>query len=247
MTWKVGRDVEYRHEGTRMMGLVVPPPGRAADDSAAAVLLLHDAFGISEEMTCHATRLAGAGHPVFMADLWGERAAPASPAEIGPLIGSMTGNRDRWLGRVAAARAALAGQPEFSGRPLVLLGYCFGGSSALEYLRTGAEVAGVAAVHPGLDLLGQDWSTPGSGSVLLMIGADDPMATPALRSRLVDHLSSAGLDHQLHLYSDTTHAFTSRKAADSPQPELFAHNPLSAGRAWTATTGFLTELSAPAS
>ncbi|MFK4122605.1 dienelactone hydrolase family protein [Streptomyces longwoodensis] len=241
------RDVEYQHEGTRMLGLAVTPrDGTAYASSAAAVLFLHDAFGISDEMTANATRLAEAGHPVFMADLWGGRATPHSPAEIGPLMASMTKNRDRWLGRIAAARAALARQPDTAGRPLALLGYCFGGSSALEYLRTGAEVAGVAAVHPGLDLLDQDWSTPGSGSVLLMIGADDPTATPGMRRTLVDHLSSAGLDHQLHLYSGTTHAFTSPKAADSPEPELFAYNPRSAARAWAATTGFLAELSAPA-
>lgn len=248
MTQAARRDVEYQHEGTRMRGLVIAPQGSAAGDSsaAAAVLLIHDAFGISEEMIGNATRLAAAGHPVFLADVWGERATPASVTEIGPLIGAMAQDRDRWLGRVAAAHAALDAQPEFAGRPLALLGYCFGGSSALEYLRTGAAVAGVAAVHPGLDLLDQDWSTPGSGSVLMMIGTDDPMATPPMRHRLEEHLGSAGLDHQFHLYSGTTHAFTSPKAAASPEPEVFAYNARSAARAWAATTGFLAELSAPA-
>ncbi|MEU5099106.1 dienelactone hydrolase family protein [Streptomyces sp. NPDC020996] len=248
MTQAACRDVEYQHEGTRMLGLVVAHQGEAgASSSAAAVLLLHDAFGVGEEMISHATRLAAAGHPVFLADVWGERATPVSVDEIGPLIGAMAQDRKRWMGRVAAAHAALDAQPEFAGRPLALLGYCFGGSSALEYLRTGADVAGVAAVHPGLDLLEQDWSTPGSASVLLVIGADDPMATPAMRQRLAKHLSAAGLDHQLHLYSGTTHAFTSPKAADSPDPAVFAHHPRSAARAWAATTGFLAELSAPAS
>lgn len=248
MTQAASRDVAYQHEGTRMLGLVMAPRGEAAgDSSAAAVLLVHDAFGLGEEMIGNATRLAEAGHPVFLADVWGERATPSSVTEIGPLISGMAQDRDRWLGRIAAAHAALDAQPEFTGRPPALLGYCFGGSSALEYLRTGAAVAGVAAVHPGLDLLDQDWSTPGSGSVLLMIGTDDPMATPDMRHRLQEHLSSAGLDHQFHLYSNTTHAFTSPKAAGSPRPEVFAYNARSAARAWAATTGFLAELSAPAS
>lgn len=248
MTQPVGsRDVEYLHEGARLLGLVVTPGEGAADRRAAAVLLLHDAFGISEELTDNARRLAAAGHPVFVADLWGERATPASHSEIGPLIGAMARDRPRWRARVAAAHAALRAQPEFAGRPLALLGYCFGGSSALEYLRTGAHVAGVAAVHPGLDLLGDDWSTPGSGAVLLMIGADDPMATPAMRGRIAAQLDGAGLDHQLHLYSGTTHAFTSRRSEDSPEPGPFAHHARSAARARAAITGFLCELSAPAS
>ncbi|WUS95233.1 dienelactone hydrolase family protein [Streptomyces sp. NBC_00708] len=244
MTQPAGRDIEYHHEGARLLGLVVPPGSGAVDHRASAVLLLHDAFGIGDELVNTATRLAEAGHPVFVADLWGERTAPASDIEIGPLIGAMAQDRSRWRGRVAAAHAALHAQPEFAGRPLVLLGYCFGGSSALEYLRTGAHVAGVAAVHPGLDLLDDDWSAPGSGSVLLLIGADDPMATPAQRGRLREHLDGAGLDHQLHLYSGTTHAFTSRRSAG---PGPFAHHARSAARAWAAATGFLAECSAPAS
>ncbi|WP_210636757.1 dienelactone hydrolase family protein [Streptomyces sp. GESEQ-13] len=247
MSQSAGRDVDYQHEGTLMRGLVVAPRDGADDPSAAAVLLLHDAFGLGEEMIDNARRLADAGHPVFLADVWGDRTTPASVDEIGPLIGGMAQDRARWTNRVAAAHAALDEQPECAGRPLVLLGYCFGGSSALEYLRTGAHVAGVAAVHPGLDLLDQDWSSPGSASVLLAIGADDPMATPAQREQLVKHLTGAGLDHQVHLYSGTTHAFTSRRVADSPRPELFAYHARSAARSWAATTHFLAELSAPAS
>lgn len=244
VTETVSRDVEYRHDGSRMIGLVCAP-GRSAG-TAAAVLLIHDAFGLSDEMVAAATRLAEAGHPVFLADVWGERFAPASDAEIGPLIGSMAGDRDRWMARVAAAHAALAEQPEFSGRPLALLGYCFGGSSALEYLRTGAEVTAVVAIHPGLDLLEHDWSGSGSAAVLTCIGADDPMADHRMRTTLAAELDAAGLDWQSHVYSDTTHAFTSPKAANSPKPELFAYQPRSAARAWAATTSFLAELSAPA-
>ncbi|UDY23448.1 dienelactone hydrolase family protein [Nocardioides sp. Kera G14] len=239
------RDLPYAYDGTPMLGCVVAPD--ASDPSAddvrrAGVLLIHDAFGISDEMRDKAQRLADLGHPVLLADVWGERLLPHGNDEIGPLIGGMVADRPTWLGRLHAALAALAGEPEFAGRPLALLGYCFGGSSALELLRTGTRVDGVIAIHAGLDLLEDDWSAPGSAQVLICTGADDPMATGEQRGALHRSLDAAGLDWELQIYSGTTHAFTSPKAADSPVPHLFKYHPRSAARAWDATVRFLADL-----
>lgn len=242
MTETATRDVEYWHEDSRMVGLVCAPQRSVV--GATGVLLIHDAFGISDEMVAKARRLAEVGHPVFMADVWGDRRTPTSELEVGHLLASMAADRSRWMARIAAAHRTLATQPEFAERPVALLGYCFGGSSALEYLRTGAEVAGVAAIHPGLDLLEQDWSAASSGAVLTCIGADDPMANATMRATLATALDTTCLDWQAHVYSDTTHAFTSPKAANSAKPELFAYHPRSTARAWAATTSFLAELCA---
>jgi len=247
MSSLIRRDIEYGHDGTRMLGFLCAPAGAAAEPSASVgVLLVHDAFGVSDEMVAIAAQLAAAGHPVLVADVWGDRRLPAGEAEIGPLIGSMVTDRPRWLARVGAAHAAAVDQPEFADRAIALLGYCFGGSSALEYLRTGAEVAGVVSVHGGLDLLAPDWSAARPSSVLICTGADDPMATAEMRADLTGALSTAGMDWQLHLYSDTRHAFTSPKAQHSPTPDVIAYNPRSAARAWDATSRFLREIAAPA-
>jgi dienelactone hydrolase len=235
----VTRDVEYWHDGTRMLGRVCAPTGGRR---SLGVLLIHDAFGISDEMTAHARRLAEAGHPVFLADVWGERYLPRAQAEIGQLIGGMVDDRDRWMGRVGAAHTALADQPEFDDAGVVLLGYCFGGSSVLEYVRTGAKVAGAISIHGGLDLLAPDWSSARPTSVLVCTGVEDPMATAEMRDRLTEAMDDAGMDWQVHLYSGTKHAFTSPMAQHSPMPDVIAYQPRSAARAWRATVDFLGEL-----
>jgi dienelactone hydrolase len=231
------RDVEYRHGRTVMRGGLVSP---AALVARPAVLLVHDAFGLSQDMFDIAERIARIGHPVFAADVWGDRRLPDDPeAAIGPVVA----DRAEWMGRLAAAVHAAGEQPEIDPQQLVLLGYCFGGSSALELLRTGARVRGVIAVHPGLDLLGDDWSAASPGSdVLLALGAEDPMATPAQSERLRRALDDTGIDWELDLYSGTVHAFTSLRATSSPAPHVFAYHPRNAERAWTATTRFLSEL-----
>ncbi|WP_419702895.1 dienelactone hydrolase family protein [Promicromonospora sp. NFX87] len=235
------RDVEYEHDGTRMVGALCAVPGAR---NAPGVLLIHDAFGLSEEMFAVARRIGRLGFAVFAADVWGDRTQPATEAEIRPLLGSMVGDRRRWMGRVAAAHAAATAQPEVDGSALAVLGYCFGGSSALEYLRTGGDVRGVVSIHGGLDLLDAegDWSVARSGvRVLLCTGADDPMATATQRVALETAMSRFGVDWEADLYSGTKHAFTSPKAKNSPNPDVVAYHPRSAARAWEATARFLRE------
>lgn len=236
------RDVEHYSGHSRMLGELFSP-GQGAQPGRPPVLLIHDAFGLGPFITDIALALAERGHAVFAADIWGERTRPASEAEIGPLIGSMVGNHAEWIARLGAAHAAAAAQPEIAGAPLVALGYCFGGSSALEYLRSGAALAGVIAIHPGLDLIGFDYAVAGDAPVLLCLGASDPMATPEQRERLAGALSQHGNDWEMDLYGHTVHAFTNPASAHSPHPEVVAHHPVNAARAWKAALGFLDELS----
>lgn len=236
----VTRDVDYIHDETRMIGYLCAPEGATR---APGVLLIHDAFGLGEDMIAIAHRLAALGFPVFAADVWGERQQPTAEPEIGPLIGSMVSDRQRWMGRLTAAHEALAAQPEMDGEQVIALGYCFGGSSALEYARTVGRLRGVVSIHGGLDLIGFDWSAaPATPRVLVCTGADDPMATGEMRAELQSALTQVDIDWEVDLYSHTRHAFTSPKAQFSPMPDVVAYNPRSAARAWAATTRFLHEL-----
>lgn len=234
------RDVEYTHDGTRMFGYFCAPTGT---QGLPGILLVHDAFGLTDDVILTAQRYAALGFAVFAADVWGDRTQPKTEPEIGPLIGAMVGDRARWLGRISAAHNAIAAQPEVDASALVTIGYCFGASSALEHLRTGGVVRGVVSIHAGLDLLAPDWSAAtGSTQVLVCTGADDPMATEQMRSELQSFMSAAHIDWEVDLYSDTKHAFTNPQADFSPMPDVVAYNAQSAARSWASTTRFLGEL-----
>ena len=242
------RDVEYTHDGTRMIGyfcVASAAHSALAAQPAPGIVLIHDAFGLGDDMMRTAERYAGLGFAVLAADVWGERTVPETEPQIGPLIGGMASDREKWMGRIAAAHTALAAQPEVDESPVTGVGYCFGASSALEYLRTGADIGAVVSIHAGLDLLADDWSgadAAGSARVLLCTGADDPMATAAMREQLQSSLSTAGADWELDLYSNTKHAFTNPKSDFSPMPHAIAYNPQSAQRAWLSTERFLGEI-----
>ncbi|MCS5713145.1 dienelactone hydrolase family protein [Herbiconiux sp. CPCC 205716] len=234
------RDVQYAHDGTRMRGLLFSTPGVSGSPT---IVLVHDAFGLNGHTLETAERYAALGFTVFAADVWGDRLTPQAESEIGPLIGGMVGDRARWISRIAAAHEAAAAQPEVDASALVTIGYCFGGSSALEYLRTGGRTRGVVSIHGGLDLLAPDWSGARTDArVLVCTGADDPMATREQRAALETAMTGAGLDWETDLYSDTKHAFTNPSSSHSPMPHVVAYNPRSAARAWESTTRLLGEL-----
>ncbi|MFF1871185.1 dienelactone hydrolase family protein [Streptomyces sp. CB03911] len=238
----IARDIEYWDGDTRLLGHVCGPAG---ERTGTTVLLLPDAYGVTRHMIGIARSLAEEGHAVFVADLWGNGLLPADQSEFGPLIGAMAADRERWTRRVRSAHQALLAQPETEATSVVLLGYCFGGSSALEYLRRGGDVAGAVSIHGGLDIVESDWSQAGRAPVLLCGGEGDPMGTAAMRTVLTSGMTKADLDWQLHVYSRTVHAFTSPTAKNSPRPDVVAYSARSTARAWNTTLRFLREIDAP--
>ncbi|MBL3680218.1 dienelactone hydrolase family protein [Leucobacter chromiireducens] len=239
------RDIAYRHGGTEMLGVLCAPAGAR---ELPAVLLVHDAFGLGGDTIALARELAALGLAVFAADVWSHRYAPTEAAELGSLIDAMVADRAEWLGRIAAAHAAAAAQPEIDAQALVGLGHCFGGSSVLEHLRVGGQLRGVVAIHAGLDLLAPGWESALGDSeggcaprVLLCTGADDPMATAAQRAELQAGLDQAAIEWETHLYSGTVHGFTSPHSAQSPRPDVVMYHPGNAARARQATLRFLAE------
>lgn len=236
------REVTY-HCGTTMMRSWFCAP--LTDSTLPGILLIHDAFGVTDAMRDDARSFAALGYAVLAADVWGEGLTPRDEAEFGPLIAHMAEDREAWTTRVEAAHRTLLAQPETTPAAVAMVGYCFGGSSALEYLRCGAgggSVAGVVGIHAGLDLLGEEWSDPSTDArVLLCTGAEDPMATAAQRADLQQSLTAEGIEWEVGLYGETKHAFTS-PASGASSSDAVAYNPYAARRARQATEGFLDEL-----
>ena len=71
--------------------------------------------------------------------------------------------------------AFMAANPAVDASNIVVIGYCFGGSAALEFARTGADVRGVVSFHGGL--IAHDPADVDAirASLLLLIGAADPV------------------------------------------------------------------------
>jgi dienelactone hydrolase len=238
----VGRQIEYFYESARLVGYLSVDGSKPG--IRPGIVLVHDAFGVGDYMKRRADAVAELGYAVLAADIWGNGTQPREESEIGPLIGSFAGNRTNWMGRLEQAHKVLAHQPEVDSRMIASIGYCFGGASVLEYLRTVGNTKGVVSFHGGLDLVGTDWSLPAGnrGKALILTGGDDPMAKPSVLLELQRKMTTAGVDWEVNVYGNTKHGFTRPDSDRANKPEVIAYSPQSERRAWGAMSRFLDEI-----
>jgi len=233
------RTVEYRDGDVVLEGYLAwddalkgPRPG---------VLVVHQWMGVSANERMRAEQLAALGYVALAADVYGKGARPANQQEAGALAGKYKGDRALLRSRVAAGLAELKRQPLVDGRRTAAIGYCFGGTAALELARSGADVAGVVTFHGGLDS-----PTPADGKnirakVLVLHGADDPWVPAADIAAFQQELRAAGVDWQMVYYSGAVHSFT-QKEAGSDNSRGAAYNASADRRSWQALRDFLAEI-----
>ena len=65
-------------------------------------------------------------------------------------LGALMGDPDRILELANAGLSILLAQEEVDPRRVAAIGYCFGGTMALELARSGADLAAVVGFHSGL-------------------------------------------------------------------------------------------------
>ncbi|MBZ5602385.1 MAG: dienelactone hydrolase family protein [Acidobacteriia bacterium] len=237
---KMKSDVlEYRHEGVTFRGRMVHDAARTA--KLPGVLIVHEAWGLGEHVRGRADRLAEMGYVAFAVDMFGEGRQASSNEEGLGWTRDLRANVPLLRGRIAAAHAALLEQPQVDPGRVAAIGYCFGGTTALELARSGARIAGVVSFHGGLATTHP--AEPGAVSAKLLVttGADDPFIPPAQVQAFVDEMTAARADLQLIIYSGTKHSFTNRRAGERGIAAL-EYNQLADERSWNAMHTFFHEI-----
>jgi dienelactone hydrolase len=224
-------DIEYRADGARMIGQY------AVDDSKAGrragVLVCHEGPGLTDHTKKIAQRLASLGYAAFAMDYYGDGKPLANPADsaarLAPWRADPTGIRVR----ANAALATLAAQKEADPTRLAVIGYCFGGTTALEVGRSGSDVKAIVGFHSGLATARPQDAKNIRGKVLVCIGADDPIIPPEQRAAFEQEMKAAGIDWRLQLYGGTGHSFTN-PAADARGMKGFFYHADTDRRSWNA-------------
>ena len=229
----------YQADGLTMKGELFAPDGGSA---RAGVLVFPEAFGLSEHAIGRAERLAEAGHVALACDLHGEALLiddlEKAIGAIKPLYADPTRTRER-SGK--AFDALLATGRVDAGR-IAAIGFCFGGTMALELARSGAPIKAAVGFHSGLGTSMPAAAGAIKGSVLACIGADDPMIDADARKTFEGEMKAAGCDWQLHVHGNTVHSFTNQGAAKRNMPEAIRYSPEADRRSWAAMTELFDEV-----
>lgn len=234
-----GRAVNYQAGDAACEGYV------AFDDSTAAprpgVLVIHDWMGLSDHTRDVCNDLAKLGYVAFAADIYGKGVHPADRAAAAAEAGKYKADRALLRQRAAAALAQLKSSPQVEAGKMAVIGYCFGGTSALELARSGADLVGVVTFHGGLDS-----PTPADGKkikahLLILHGADDPFVKKEDIEAFEKELRDAGVDWEMVSYGDAVHAFT-QPWVGTDKSKGAAYNEKAARRSWQAMKDFFAEI-----
>lgn len=235
----VTRNVDYRDGATTLQGYV------AYDDAfkgkRPGVLIAHQWMGLSDYEKRRARMLAGMGYVAFALDIYGKGVRPNSREEAGAQAGEYRADRPLLRQRARAAVLELRKNPLVDGNRLAMIGYCFGGGTALELARSGANLKGFVSFHGNLDTPDPSLAKNIKGKILVLHGAIDPNVKPEAVIAFRDEMEAAKVDYQFIAYSGAVHAFTQREAGNDISKGA-AYNAKADRRSWQAMKDFFAEI-----
>ncbi len=223
------KTIAYKDGTQKLNGIVTSNAGK----KLPGVLILPAWKGIDNEAKNAALELEKQGYIAFVADIYGEGNIPADNAAAAKIAGNYKQDYKAYQQRISAALEELKKQganPE----KIAVIGYCFGGTGALETARAGLPIAGVVSIHGGLAKGIDRLNVPIKTKVLVENPADDESVKPEDMTNLIAELKAGKTDFQIITYANSKHTFTSPESPD--------YNEVMAKRAWNHTLTFLKEI-----
>jgi len=235
----VTKEIEYRHGDVVLEGYVAYP--KDAKGKLPGVLICHQWMGHSPYERMRAEETAKLGMVAFALDIYGKGVRPKEVPEAAKLATAYKGDRALLRARALAGLEALRKVEVCDPSKIAVMGYCFGGTTALEVARSGAEILGAISFHGDLSSTAPDDAKQIKGKVVAYHGADDPFVPAAQVSAFEEEMRKAGVDWQLVAFGGAVHSFT-LKAAGSDNAKGSAYNEKADLRSWEMYKGFLAEI-----
>lgn len=200
------RKITYKDGSVECHGLL------AWDDAVKGprpgVLVVHEWWGLNDYARKRAEQLAQLGYVAFAADMYGEGKTTTHPKEAGEMAGKVRANADAWRKRALAALEVLKAQPQCDKDRLAAIGYCFGGSTALQLAFAGADLKAVVSFHGALPTPTEAEVKKTKAFILVCHGADDTFIPEAAVKAFRSALDKGGAKYEFVAYPGAKHSFT---------------------------------------
>jgi len=226
-----GAAVDYADGDKTLEGFLELPKG---EGRLPGVLIVHQWMGITDHEKEVAGRLAKAGFAAFACDIYGKGDRPNGRSQAGAYAGKYKNNIALYRRRLAAGLSVLKKHPRVDPSRLAVIGYCFGGTGALELGRSGADVKAIVSFHGGLSTPKPEDAKNIRGSVLICHGGDDRHVPDKEVLGVMNELRATKVDWQVLVFGNSVHGFTHRH--DDQR-----YNAKAEARAWNAMMNLFAE------
>lgn len=229
--------IEYKQGDTVLEGYL------AWDDSSTArrpaVIVVHEWWGNNDFSRKQAERIAALGYVGFAIDMFGKGKITTDATQAGQWAGEYR-TTPIGLERAKLGLETLKAQPMVDGTKIAAIGYCFGGTVALQMARNNLPILGVVSFHGALAPPGPP-SPQIAAKVLVCHGAEDTFVPQTDVTAFMDEMRKSKADWQLIQYSGAVHSFTNPNAEKAGIPGI-VYNRAADERSWQAMRDFLKEL-----
>ncbi len=200
--------------------------------NAPGVIILPAWMGIDEEARTSAKDLANRGYNVFIADIYGSIDTPKNMEMAKKMSTFYKENPDKYRHKIQLALNEFIKMGSNKNKTAII-GYCFGGTGALEAARGNMAFTGVVSIHGGLKKVGTDYNII-KPKVLVIHPAEDESVSKQDIDLFMDEMHKGNADWQFFYYGNSKHTFTNPQSKD--------YNALMTERAWKHVKLFLEEV-----
>lgn len=217
-------------DGAQVRGYLARPASARADAKLPGIVVVHEWWGLNDNIRMMARRLAGEGYRVLAVDMYHGRAAQ-TPEQARALTSEVNADPDRGIAHMISAAAYLRGR---GSARVGTIGWCFGGAWSLAAALDAPEQVDAAVMYYGRVVTDRARLARLDAPLLGLFGEADQGIPVAQVRQMESILKELGKeDVEVHVYPGAKHAFAN--------PSGQAYEPNAAGDAWRRTVAFFNE------
>lgn len=205
--------VKYTMGNNTFRGMLYIPAGMKAGEKRPGVLVFHEWWGASDYSMNRAREIAKLGYVAFAPDMYGNGRLTTDPEQAGKWAGELSGDNIERGVRLVAAVSVLKKRADVDASRLAAIGYCMGGTMALEAARASENIIAVACFHTS-NLTAKDPSetAPLKAEVLVCHGEKDTFVQQAVIDAFVKAMKDADRNFVFITHPGAVHSFTNPHA-----------------------------------
>jgi dienelactone hydrolase len=231
--------VSYEQGGTHLQGFLAYDD--ALQGKRPGIIVCPEWWGLTDYARHRAQMLAELGYVALAVDLYGDGKTTEDPKQAGTWAGALKSNRALLRQRVNAGLEELKKSELVDPEKTGAIGYCFGGTTAIELGRSGADVRAIVTFHAGLDSPTPADGKNIKGSLLVCHGGNDGFTSEKDLDAFEQEMRENHVDWQINIYGGAVHSFTNPNADKHGIPGI-AYNARADQRSWEAMQVFFHDL-----